>query len=134
MLTHSEVFDSYTKCPTKCWLLLSGAQPTQSMFASWDASRADRYRSEVADRLLGRISREQYVLGVDEHHDLRLSIEHLKSATWRFAFNVTLSLDVRDRAGVDKERKEDSLTPRNGSLPEADQQSRLPIKIRLDAI
>jgi predicted RecB family nuclease len=134
MLTHSEVFDSYIKCPTKCWLLLSGAQPTQSMFASWDASRADRYRSEVTDRLLGKISREQDVSGVYQHRDLRLSIEHLKSATWRFAINVTLSLDVGGRAGIEKEGKVDSFTPGNGLLPEADQQARPAIEIRLDAI
>jgi predicted RecB family nuclease len=104
------------------------------MFASWDASRADRYRSEATDRLLGKISREQYVSDVCEHPDLRLSIEQLKSATWRFAFNVTLSLDVSGRAGVNKERQVDSLAPRNGLLPEADQQFRPPIEIRLDAI
>jgi hypothetical protein len=104
------------------------------MFASWDASRADRYRSEVTDRLLGKIFPEQDVSGVYQHRDLRLSIEHLKSATWRFAINVTLSLDVGGRAGIEKEGKVDSFTPGNGLLPEADQQARPAIEIRLDAI
>jgi predicted RecB family nuclease len=141
MLSHSEVFESYIKCPMKCWLLASGVQATGNIVASWTKSRANCYESAVTERLVGRVPREQCVGSVAyEHNGLRLSIEDLKAATWRFAIDVTLSHEVCGRPVAGNEQERDFLAPRNRFSPqtakvlEVDQQPRSPIEIRLNAI
>src|SRR5262245_41121240 len=81
-----DLFETFLKCATKCWLNATGQVSTGNAYAEWVKSQDDSYHSNEAARLLGNLPSGDVATSSEP--------ETLKSAKWRFATNVGVQAQV----------------------------------------
>ncbi len=107
----SELFEAFSKCPTKCYLLSKGERGTGNTYADWIVEQQNRYRDELFKRISAKIETREYDTG-------HFKIEDLKSGKWQFALNCVVTaqsweshLDAVERKAQSKPDKIFHLVP-----------------------
>ena len=80
------LFETFLKCPTKCYLRSTGQAGSGNAYAEWVREQNDAYRAEAGKRLMAGLPEAEVVVAAT-------AAEDLKTATWR------LALDLPVRAG-----------------------------------
>jgi len=81
-----ELFKAYLKCPMKCWLRAVGQVSTGNAYAEWVKTQDESYRISETSRLAASLPTDQV--------ETSPASEHLKSAKWKLATNVTVQAPV----------------------------------------
>lgn len=103
----SDLFETFLKCPTKCYLHSIGESGAGNAYAEWVRKQNDGYRIEATQRLLKSASESECVAAPSNS-------ENLKSAKWRLA----LDIDVKAGRNADNHVcKSDRKRNPNGSCP-----------------
>ena len=86
MNANSSLFESFLKCPTKCWLRAASEPPTGNEYAEWVKTQNESYRTTEAERLIAQTPKHECALSPPA--------ETLKTAKWRLAVDVPLSAEA----------------------------------------
>src|SRR5882672_633821 len=76
MKLNSALFEAFLKCPTKCYLHLTGHTGSGNAYAEWLREQNEGYRNEAATRLIEAMPE-------DERAATSPSLANIKTATWR---------------------------------------------------
>jgi predicted RecB family nuclease len=76
----SDLFESFLKCPTKCWLRFTGAPTTGNAYAEWVQTQNESYRADAAKRLIAEDHTNKC--------DVAPVVKNLKTAKSRAAVDV----------------------------------------------
>jgi hypothetical protein len=76
----SDLFNTFLKCPTKCWLRAAGEQASGNAYAEWAKAQDASYRAAEIERLLSETVKGEVAVSP--------SLENLKAAKWRLAVNL----------------------------------------------
>ena len=101
MTITASLFESFLKCPTKCWLRAAGEAPSGNTYAAWVTAQNESYRATETERLLAAT-----LPGESDRSPLA---EDCKTAKWRLAMEVT----ARTPEQPCRSRREEA----NSSLP-----------------
>jgi predicted RecB family nuclease len=113
MKISANLFEAFSKCATKGWLVSIGAPTVDNAYSQWAKSQNELYRTFATGRLESKIPR------MDSAVSLRA--EDLKTDRWRIAFNLVVKAQT-NACGLETEvhaierrpvgrRKESTLTP-----------------------
>lgn len=78
------LFETYLKCPTKCYLYSRGEIGSGNGYADWSKTRNESYRSEGTKRLVADIPPAQCSIGPP-------ATENPKQAKWKLAVDLIAS-------------------------------------------
>ena len=82
MKISSPILEAFLKCPTKCYLCSRDAAGSGNEFAEWVRGQNESYHREATRRLLETIPETERAVAPP-------APEHLRSAKWRLAVDVT---------------------------------------------
>jgi predicted RecB family nuclease len=81
MRISSDLFNTFLKCSTKCWLRAAGEPASGNAYAEWVKSQNGSYRTTEIERLLSETPKNEVAVSPPP--------ENLKAAKWRLAANLT---------------------------------------------
>src|SRR6266581_3864303 len=81
-----DLFESFLKCPTKCWLRAAAEPTSGNAYAEWVQTQNESFRATATERLLLEIPKDESVLWPPA--------ENLKAAKWRLAANVVVQVQM----------------------------------------
>jgi hypothetical protein len=61
-----DLFEAYSKCPTKCWLRSTGEPSADATYPEWVKAQNDSYRKTGTERLLAESPKDEIVLAPDK--------------------------------------------------------------------
>ncbi len=86
-----QLFESFLKCPTKCWLRAAAEPPAGNAYAEWFQTQNESYRAVATERLTVDAPADECVIAP--------VAENLKTAKWRLAVNVDVRTTLRSSRG-----------------------------------
>lgn len=95
------VFEAFLKCPTKSWLRFTAEPTSGNEYAEWVQTENESYRAEAARQMMAAGSTDQTASPScsSRREEAHYSSENLKTAKWRFAFDVPIETDFRNSRG-----------------------------------
>lgn len=81
-----DLFDAFSKCPTKCWLLAAGEPSSGNAYAEWVKSQNASYRVTTTERLLLDTSITESALSPP--------VENLKADKWGLASSLVVQAQM----------------------------------------
>jgi predicted RecB family nuclease len=76
----SDLFNTFLKCPTKCWLRAAGEQASGNAYAEWAKAQNASYHAAHIERLLSETPKGEVAVSP--------SLENLNAVKWRLAVNL----------------------------------------------
>jgi len=77
-----DLFETFLKCPTKCWLRAADEPGSGNPYAEWARSQNSTYREAETERLLSETPKDKYALSPPA--------ENLKAAKWCLAASLVV--------------------------------------------
>jgi hypothetical protein len=95
------LFETYLKCPTKCWLRFTNEPPSGNAYAEWVQTETESYHTATAKRLTANLPVDECASFCssrreEAHYD---SPEALKTAKWQFAVDIPASIELGSSRG-----------------------------------
>jgi predicted RecB family nuclease len=88
----SSCFAAFLKCPTKCWLRVTGETPSGNTYAEWVQSQDESFRATETERWLAA--------GTPPGESARApTAETLKTAKWQFAVDIPVRAEFGNSQG-----------------------------------
>jgi len=89
-----DLFEAFSKCPTKCWLQAAGELSFGNAYAEWVKSQNASYRATATERLLSEIPKEESALSPPP--------ENLNASKWCLAASLVVQTQRHscDSAGL----------------------------------
>jgi hypothetical protein len=87
-----DLFEAFIKCSTKCWLRAFGEPTSGNAYAEWVKAQKKFYRDDAAKRLIADVPANEC--------EAAPVAENLKSAKWRLAVGVQVSLPFATRVST----------------------------------
>jgi len=82
MKISSDLFTTFLKCSTKCWLRAAGEPAPGNTYAEWVKSQNESYHATEIERLLSETPKNEVAVSPPP--------ENLKAAKWRLAANLAV--------------------------------------------
>jgi predicted RecB family nuclease len=86
----ADLFRACLECPTKCWLRAAGEASTENAYAEWVKAQDESFHAKEIGRLVGDLSNDELAKSPEA--------EHLKSAKWQLATNISLLTQMNSSA------------------------------------
>jgi len=86
MVITTQVFESYLKCPLKCWLLFTSEPGTGNSYSDWKQKSNESYRDLGVEQLLNSAKN-------DEPTASHIASVNIKTAKWKYASYVNTESD-----------------------------------------
>src|SRR5216683_4588081 len=86
MRLSSDLFEAFSKCPTRCWLRAAGETGSGNAYAEWVKSQNASYRAIETDRLLSERPKDESVVAP--------APADLKSGKWHLAAGMVVQVQM----------------------------------------
>jgi hypothetical protein len=111
------LFDSYLKCPIKCWLRFTCEPPSGGAYAEWVQTENESYRAVVLERLMANSPADEYAtLGSSRREEAHYSTETLKTAKWRLAVEVPVRTEFGGSRGNEAQTEKSEVANQKSEI------------------